>query len=316
MKKRIEAVRDRLHVGLVIARVVHSYAQEISLANQFIPVGFLPLRHLFSHRESFALLARYFGDAWTLRKNNPRVIPEACSLGHSVMDRAGRTSDLIVDEDSAPYPPSTTFRLEELSVEGFSSLMRIERGRVRNREVFGSMRLEYGFFRLKARHANYLVAKDESRIVGAIGFTLSPAEGTVKVFELIALTDRVIHFLFSALERKCSEKEGVEYIEIDVSAHAPRMQRTLLGLNFIPAAYIPAMVFHEVERLDIIKMVRLCRLQDLGPLELSPQVEGMVNRVMRGFRSRTVIPRIARAVSRIPLFQGLNTEQVTRLAGV
>ena len=37
--------------------------------------------------------------------------------------------------------------------------------------------------------------------------------------------------------------------------------------------------------------------------------------VMGGFYSRSVIPRIAEAVSELPLFQGLNKEQVGRLAG-
>ena len=65
---------------------------------------------------------------------------------------------------------------------------------------------------------------------------------------------------------------GIEYIEIDVSAHAPKMQRTLLELNFLSAAYVPAMVFHEVECLDIFRMFRLTKLQDLGPLQLVPSV--------------------------------------------
>ncbi len=37
--------------------------------------------------------------------------------------------------------------------------------------------------------------------------------------------------------------------------------------------------------------------------------------VMSGFYAHSVIPRIAEAVSELPLFQGLNKEQVERLAG-
>ena len=316
MEKRIEAIQDRLHVGLVLARVVHPYAQMISLSQEFFPVGFLPLRHLFSHRESIGLLARYFGDSLALRRNNPRVIPEIYPLAHLIHHQAKLPCDLIVDEESAPYPHGGQFRLEELRVQGYPALLRIERGRVRHREVFGSMRLEYGFFRLRARHAHYFLALDGETIVGAVGFTEDPIEHSVNVFELIALNDEAIRFLLSEFERKCREERDVEYIEIDVSAHAPRMQRTLLELNFLPAAYIPAMVFHEVERLDIIKMVRLNKLQDLGPLGLTPQVKEVADLVMRGFTSRAVAPRLVRAVVDIPLFQGLNDEQVSRLAGV
>ena len=65
-------------------------------------------------------------------------------------------------------------------------------------------------------------------IVGAVGYTLDPVEHTVRVFELIALADDVVRFLLAELERKCREELAIEYIEIDVSAYAPRMQRTTL----------------------------------------------------------------------------------------
>lgn len=315
MEKRIDAIRDRLHLGLVIARVVHPFAQKISLAHQFAPVGFLPLCFCFSHRESFALLGRYFGDALALRKNNPRIIPEGYPLANLTLPNISLPCDVIVDEESASYPHNDGFQLKELTVQGYPALLRIERGRVRNREIFGHMRLEYGFFKLQANHATYLLASDEKQLVGAIGFTLDSTEHSVRVIELITFTDQAIWFLLAELERRCREEWDVEYIEIDVSAHAPRMQRTLLELNFLPAAYIPAMVFHEVERLDIIRMVRLIKLRDLGPLNLLPAVKEIADLVMSGFYTRSVTPRIAQVVSELPLFQGMNKEQIDRLAG-
>lgn len=314
MEKRLEAIQDRLHLGLVMARVVHPYAQKISLAHHFSPLGFLPLSHCFSYRESFALLGRYFGNALTLRKNNPHVIPEVYPLANLALPNAHVPCDVIVDEESAPYPHSDSFQMKELEVQGHPSLLRIERGRVRNREIFGHMRLEYGFFKLQANHATYLLASDERHLMGAIGFTLDSIEHSVRVFELISFTDHAIRFLLSEFERKCREEWGVKYIQIDVSAHSPRMQRTLLELNFLPVAYIPAMVFHEVERLDIVRMVRLIELQDLGPLDLTPPMKEIADVVMKGFYSHSVAPRIAQVVSELPLFRGMSKEQVDRLA--
>ncbi len=315
MEKRIEAIQDRLHVGLVEARVIHPYAQKISMAHGFSPMGFLPLKHSFTHRESLGLLGRYFHDALALRKNHPRIVPEAYPLAHLSMEQAGLPCDVIVDEDSAAYPATGEFQLTELTAKGYPSLLRIERGRVRNREIFGHTRLEYGFFKLRARQATYLLARDGNRIVGAIGFTLDRIEHTVRVIELITFTEQVIRFLLTELERKCREEWDVQYIETDVSAHAPRMQRTLIELQFVPAAYIPALVFHEVERLDIVRMVRLTALQDLGPVDLVPPMRAVADLVMQSFRDRTVAPRIAQAVADIPLFEGLNEEQRQRLAG-
>ena len=316
MDKRLEAIHNRLHVGLVVARTVHPYAQQISLAQGFIPTGFLPLKHFFRHRESFVLLARYFGDALALRRNNPRIIPEAYALANLVMSQPPLTPDFIVDEDSASYPTEGDYTIEQLQAEGYPALLRIERGRVRNREIFGPMRLDYGFFKLHARQTTYFLARSGGNIVGAVGYTMDPVEHTVRVFELIALADNVVRFLLSELERKCREEMGSEYVEIDVSAYAPRMQRTLLELNFLPVAYVPAMVFDQVERLDIIKMVRLNKLQDLGPLALTEQVKAVADVVMRGFSSCVIAPRMAQAIKEIPLFLGMNSEQATKLAGV
>lgn len=315
MEKRIEAIQDRLHLGLILGRVVHPFAQKISLAHQFVPLGFLPLCYCFSRRESFALLGRYWGEALALRKNNPRMIPEVYPLANLIMSNLALPCDAIVDEESAPYPHNNSFQLQELTVQGYPALLRIERGRIRHREIFGHMRLEYGFFKLKANHATYLLASDEKQLVGAIGFTLDCTELSVRVFELITFTDQAVRFLLSELEWKCREEWSIEYIEIDVSAHAPRMQRTLLELNFLPAAYVPAMVFHEVERLDIVRMVRLIKLQELGPLQLVPSVKDVVDLVMSGFYTHSVTPRIAQVVAELPLFQGMTKEQIERLAG-
>ena len=316
MDKRLEAIQNRLHVGLVVARAVHPYAQKISLAQGFIPAGFLPLKHFFRHRESFALLVRYFGDALALRRNHPRIIPEAYALANLVMNHPPLTPDFIVDEDSAPYPAGGDYTIEQLQSEGYPALLRIERGRVRNREIFGPMRLDYGFFKLQARQTSYFLARSDGHIVGAVGYTMDPVEHTVRVFELISLADDVVRFLLVELERKCREEMGIEYIEIDVSAYAPRMQRTLLELNFLPVAYVPAMVFYQVERLDIVKMVRLNTLYDLGPLGLTDPVQAVADVVMRGFSTCVIAPRMAQAIKEIPLFRGMNSEQAIRLAGI
>jgi GNAT superfamily N-acetyltransferase len=316
MEKRLEAIRNRLHVGLVVARTVHPYAQRISASHGFIATGFLPLKHSFRHRESFALLARYFGDVLTLRRNNPRIIPEAYALANLVMSQPPLAQDFIVDEDSASYPVGGDYRLEQLQAEGYPALLRIERGRVRNREIFGPMRLDYGFFKLQARQTRYFLARSGGQIVGAVGYTMDQVEHTVRVFELIALADDVVRFLLGELERKCRQEMGIDYIEVDVSAYAPRMQRTLLELNFLPVAYVPAMVFYQVERLDILKMVRLNRLQDLGPLGLTEPVQAVADVVMRGFSTCVIAPRMAQAIREVPLFHGMNSEQAIRLAGV
>lgn len=315
LSERLRRVEDRLQVGLIEARVREPYSARIAQAHQFAPVGFLPERWRLRQRESLALLIRYFGAALTLRHNHPRIIPEVHPLAHMALNNCGLPFDAIVNEDAPAYPPGGKFELQELTTEGYAALLRIERGRVHHREIFGPSRLHYGIFKLQARGSRYLIAHEEGRIAGAVGFTLDPVGKAVRIFELIALHDEVPRFLLAELESLCREKWD-SIIEVDVSAHAPRMQRTLLELGFLPVAYLPALVFYHVERLDVVKMLRLLSPPDVQLEGLSPSCTAVAELVLRLFRNRTVLPRIANAVQGLPLFAGLTAEQVTRLAGV
>jgi N-acetylglutamate synthase-like GNAT family acetyltransferase len=315
MSDRLHRVEGRLQVGLVEARAAHSFSLRISEAHHFAVVGFLPERWRMRERENLALLVRYFGSALELRNNHPRIIPEVHALAHMALENCALPPDAIVDEQAPAYPPGGDFVMQELTTEGYAALLRIERGRVRHREIFGPARLHYGIFKLRSRRSQYLIARQDGRIAGAVGFTLDPVDKAVRIFELIALDDDVIRYLLTELERACREKWDC-LIEVDVSAHAPRMQRTLLELGFLPVAYLPALVFHEVERLDVVKMVRLLTPPQVRIGNLTPSCEAMADLVLRLFRNRTVLPRIARAVHTLPLFAGLSDEQVARLAGV
>jgi hypothetical protein len=315
MTERLRRVQDRLQVGLVEARTAHPYSLKIAETHGFAVVGFLPERWRMRARESLALLARFFGNALELRDNHPRIIPEVHPLAHLALRNCSLPPDPIVDDAAPAYPPGGDFEVQELNTQGYAALLRIEWGRVRNREIFGPDRLHYGIFRLQARRSRYLIAREAGQIAGAVGFTLDPVDKAVRIFELIALHDEVIRFLLSDLERACREKWGC-LIEVDVSAHAPRMQRTLIELGFLPVAYLPALVFHEVARLDVVKMVRLLSPPHVCTDGLTPACTAVAELVLRLFRNRTVLPQIAQAVHDLPLFAGLNAEQVARLAGV
>jgi len=316
MEERLRRVEGRLQLGIIEGRTAHPYTLKIAEGHQFNPVGFLPLKWQLQTRESIALLARHFNNALELRKNHPRLVPEAYPLANLALENCNLKPDAIVDEEAAPYPAGSAYTMQELTTEGYAALLRIERGRVRNREIFGPLRLHYGLFLVQARRSRYLIARENGAIAGAVGFILDPAEKVVRVFELISLHDDVVRFLIAELERLCREEWQVCYVEIDVSAYSPRMQRTLIEIGFLPAAYVPALVFHEVERLDTIKMVRLLVPLHVETRHLTPRARIIAETVLRLFQSRSVLPRIAQAARQIPLFCGLNGEQISRLAGV
>jgi GNAT superfamily N-acetyltransferase len=318
MSERLLRVQDRIQLGFVETSMTHPYALQIAELHGFALIGFLPSRWRLKQRENLVLLARHFGNAQQLRKNDPHVIPEIYALAHLALENCSISPDVIVDEDAPAYPPGRTFEEQDFTTGGYATLLHIERGRVRHREIFGPMRLHYGVFKLQSRRSSYLIAREDGRIAGAVGFTIDPHDKAVRIFELISLHDEVIRFLLTNIERTWTGKLGgpAELVEIDVSAYAPRMQRTLLELGFLPVAYIPAFAFDEVERLDVVKMFRLPAPPEVNIEALTPRNRTLADLVLRRFRTRSVLPRVAAAVHRLPLFAGLISEQVTRLAGV
>lgn len=317
MTGRLERVEERLHVGIMEARVIHPFSQRIAVKHGFAPVGFLPMKvRMGQVREHVAILVRHFGPALELRRNNPRIVPEVHPIACLALEHVGIPADVIVDEESAAYPSGARFEIQEMTAKGYSDLLRIERGRLRSREVFGPLQLHYGLFMLKARRSNYLIARDEGRIVGAIGYTVDAFELNVRVFELITLDDQAVRFLFEALLERCRTEYETAMIEIDASADAPRLQRTLLELGFVPCAYVPAMAFQRVERRDVVKFARLLAPLEIHGVDLIPRAERVAQTVIGAIRMRAVEPRIAAVVDKLDLFAGLNEEQVHRIAGI
>ena len=149
-----------------------------------------------------------------------------------------------------------------------------------------------------------------------MGFTHDVDECILRVFELIFLEEETVRVLLDELERRSREDYQTVYIEIDVSAYAPRMQRTLLELGYVPAAYVPAMAFHRVERLDVVKMARLLIPLDLGPMALVSPAQEVADLVLRGFERQEVLPRFGQVANKVGIFSGLTEEQLQRLAAV
>ncbi len=310
MKARIEAVQQRLHVGIVDNRAVHSYSQRISEKYGFVPVGFIPMKLLVHERESVAVFVQHFVEALELRRNNPHLIPEAADIASLALENCQLPSDFVIDDSSMAYPPcQDEFEIEELKTEGYTSLLRIERGRLRRRDIFGPVRLHYGLFQLQARHSHYLIARRNRRVAGGVGYMIDANEKAVRIFEVIALDEAPIRILLQELLEKCKHELGTEYIDVDVSAHSPRMQRTLLELDFLPVSYVPANHFAAVERLDTMRMARLLVPFRPGEIDVRPGVRPIAEAVIQSFRRKAVLPKIAEAAARSSLFDGLSDEQ-------
>ncbi len=292
MNGRLERLDDRLHVSIVETRASHPFAQKISTKFGFIPCGLEPLKLLLKERESLCVYVRHFGTALELRKNNPLLIPEIYPLARAVLPTCSLPVDAVVAEEVAPYPHHDHFTLSDLTGSGYTTLLHFQRGRIKHREIFGPVRLHHGLFRIRSHQTQYLIAQEpnvteenSANVAGAIGFSIDDVEKTLRIFELISIDEQPIYFLLTELVRTAPERWQTEYIEVDVSAHAPQMQQTLLELGFHPVAYIPAMVFHEVERLDCIRMAKITDLQRFREekRDLVPENQAIADQVTEAF---------------------------------
>ncbi|KAA3656845.1 MAG: GNAT family N-acetyltransferase [Chloroflexi bacterium] len=316
MEKRLAFATKRLHFGLTECRTAHSYAQQISERFGLRAIGFLPQKVLLDERESLVMMARTFGPSVELRSNHPRVIPEVFLLGQLALTNMGLKSDLIAVDDADGYPIGTQFQVEELSESVLPYLLRIERGRLSRRHVFGNLQLSYGLFMLESRNSRYLVAREDDQIVGAIGFTLDYIGRSIKVVEMIDLRDDVAGFLLKELDQWAKEIYKAEYIEITVSAYWPDVQRTLSNLGFVPVAYCPSFVFHEVERLDTIKMAKLYVPLNIDDVQLTEGSREIFELVRAGFEEKRLGIEVNETTRHMAIFEGLEEGELTKIAGL
>ncbi len=314
----IDSVSDMIQFGFAECRVVHFGAQKICERCGFFTTGFEPNKYqLATNRESVVFVTRLFGPALSLRRNNPRVIASIYHMAAKGMKNLGLPVDLIVVDDIDGYPMEKSFDSEELqSASGVSPLLRIERGRVKNPEVFGNLSLSYGFFKIATDQAHYIVAKDKDITLGAIGFTVDDIDKKVKVLELIEFDDEVKGFLLASLVKLATEKYGAQYIEIDVSAYSPQMQKTLDRLGFIPVAYCPSMVFRGVERLDVVRMAKLNFPPDVENLKLTPMAKDMFNLAMKDLEVKKIGMEITEITRQSDIFKGLSDGELSQLAQI
>jgi len=314
----IDLVSDMIQFGFAECRAIHFGSQKIFERCGFYTTGFEPNKfRLAENRESAVFVTKLFGPALSLRRNNPRVIASIYPMAARSMKNLGLPADLIVADDIDGYPMEKSFETEELkSAVGVSPLLRIERGRLKNPEIFGNLSLSYGFFKIATDQAHYLVAKDKDITLGAIGFTVDEIDNKVKVLELIEFDDEVKGFLLASLVKLSTEKYAAKYIEMDVSAYSPQIQKTLDRLGFVPVAYCPSMVFRGVERLDVVRMAKLNFSPYVKNLKLTPMTKDMFKIAMKDLEIKKKGMEITEVTRKSDIFKGLSDGELSQLAQI
>ncbi|GAB4323892.1 MAG: hypothetical protein Kow0069_29240 [Promethearchaeota archaeon] len=263
--KLVEEASRRVEFGFAEARTAHVGSQKILGSQGFFPVGYEPLKYCLDRRESVVAYGRLFGQAARLRKRRVLVVPEVEPLARHVLRGMGLETEIRLDPYAGRYPADEGLGLQVIDEWTMPRLLKIELGRVVRPEVFGHLHLNYGFFKIVEQNAQYLVARDQERLVGAVGYTYDYVDEKVKVFELVAKDDFVKGFLVDAMDAYAVSSLNAQYVEVDVSAYSPRMQKTFLEFGHVPVAYFPAMVFQDTRRLDVVRFAKVNSKQADAP---------------------------------------------------
>jgi len=317
LEHRVARAEDWIEFGFAECRTAHPGAQKIATRTGFQVVGFEPLAYeVFGRRESVVFVCRHFGNARRLRRNNPCVIPSAYDLASHALRRCGFESDVMVERYCEPYPSATNEVIEDLDDQQAFRLLRLSRGHDQHRLVFGGMKLEYGFLKLKAHAGKYLVLRRGETILGGLGYVYDDVDNKVRIFDLVTADDRTVGALLELGIAKIEAAENPVYVQVDVSAYEPRVQATLSCLGFAPVAFCPSMVFCGGERLDVLKMVKLrvpVKLDGMQLIEPAQEMADLVEELLCDAARGVEVDDIAR---RVRIFAGLTDVQLGRVRDV
>ena len=266
----IDASDERVEFAFAEARTTHPKTQKICERLGMVPLGFLPMAYQMTWRESFFIHGQLFGNGRTLREpESVVIIPEVEPLAKLSLKNLGLDDSVAVQAKVKAYPTSGNFEVKPLTGEAMVRLLKIEHGRYVEPEIFSALQADMGYAQLRSRKADYLVAQTGDHILGAVGFHFEEHDKTVRLIELIGEDDAAQGTLIRMAVESAEQKYNAEVLTCDVNAESPRLQQSLLELGFLPAAYIPGMVFHRTHRPDVVKMMKLRVKWDLGPLELT-----------------------------------------------
>jgi hypothetical protein len=262
-------------------------------------------------RESLVLEGQLFGNGRSLRRpGTAEVIPAVAPLARLSLQNLQLDEPITVREDLRGYPIDQGIDVSPLTATSLVRVLQMETGRLVDTEIFGGMHIDEGIPQLNQRKANYLVASEGDRTLGAIGYLYNERNQSVRIVELIAQDNAVKGSLLRQVIDRAEQELEAEVIECDVAATSPRLQQTLFDMGFLPTSYVPGMIFHRTARVDIVKMAKLNVPWDLGPIELTPKSREYFDLVAPAFE-RAAAERASRVpVLNAPLLKGFTPLEV------
>jgi N-acetylglutamate synthase-like GNAT family acetyltransferase len=265
----VAATGERVEFAFGETRTVHPFSQKMGDATGMPPLGFMPMAYQMQTRESFVFNGQLFGNGRALRTPGAaRVIPEVEPLARLSLRNLGLEEPVHVADRARGYAASTRLAMRPLDGGALLRLLRIEQGRVVEPEVFGPIHVDQGLSQVLAREMRYFVACEGPHAIGGAGYAFEERDRSLRITELIGADPGAKGALLQFVVDRAEDAHDVRLVQCDASAESPAMQQTLLELGFLPAGYMPGMVFHATRRIDVVRFIKLFGAWEPGPLAL------------------------------------------------
>jgi hypothetical protein len=229
-------------------------------------VGFLPHYKSFKRgevEESLVVYSNLYGEGPMMRSEKlPQLIEEVEPLARHVLSKMDSTlkidllQALVIVKTCPPYSDEFACTFTNGDRHSLAKLRKLDRSLSGDPVVFANVTSNYGMAVLADKEVFHIMAAHEGELAGAIGYRYDKKNKIFQITELVFNRAAVINPLCAEAMR-IAAAEGARLIEVDLSAYDARIQQTFLNYGFRPVAYIPAMVFHNGSRLDVVKMIKL-----------------------------------------------------------
>jgi len=310
----LQSVEDNVQHCFVEIPTTDLWQQAACEQAGFVPCGFLPHKFHGNPRGNAVVYAYLTENARNQRRPHPEIVSSARDLAVEALKGHGMIEDVEIREDVVAYPTECNFTLAPIDTSAVQTIL--EGQNRQENEIFRSLQGTQTHLNLLVEQPVYLAAKDGDRVVGVIGYIVDHFDKRIQITDVITLEGDPQGFMIASLLEAQAQDDAPEldYWEVMVSAHAPRMQKTLDQVGFVPCAYIPSFGMEHGLRADAIKMVKLDTAYEAATGELTSACKNIYTIIDTIFREHGVGTAVLKLLRDLSIFRGLGEGELRRVA--
>jgi hypothetical protein len=279
----------------------------------FVPCGFLPAKHAGEPRGSAIVYSHLSQAARNARRPHPEIVEGARDLACESLRAHGLIEDVGVRDDVTPYPAECDFTVAPIDLDAVATIL--EARPDQEGEVFAHHQLSLTRLHLPAV-PTFLAARDGDKVIGLLGYVLDPVDRRVQVTEMLALEGEPQGFLVARLIEELAARGEADFVEVIVSARAPRLQKTFDQAGFVPCAYLPAFGMESELRSDALVMAHLFASYESDASPMTSAAKSLFTHVDTVFREYSVGAAVIKLLRDLRCFRGLGEGELRRVARI